>query len=199
MLNNLNLARIIAPITLLVIFLSSAKIYSQEAETLNYADRKELEFMEDTINNVDIYLYGLTTEVLINGEEVLLAGVTITMRDLFGETVQIASDDSAFYALELNFDNVYLVYFEYEGMYTKYLAIDTRDVIDIEQEKGYFFPTDMTMVLASNFDIAALYLKKPVGKAYFDRRLQMIIWDLKHTDRLNAEIQKISTKKEKKK
>lgn len=190
------MARVIAPFILILTFLSVTKTYSQDTDNMNYADKKGLEFLEDT-NNVDIHLYGLTTHILKNGAEEILPSVSITMRDLYGETLQIASDDSAFYDLELKFDNVYLVYYEYEGMYTKYLEIDTRDVIDIEQERGYLFPTDVTMLPASNFDVSALYLTKPVGKAYFDRRLQMIIWDLRYTDRLNAEVQKITSKTKK--
>ena len=193
------MARIITPLVIFLIFLSATKIHSQDTDNLNYAERKGLEFLEDTINNVDIHLYGLTTEILKNGMEEILPGVAITMRDLYGETVQITSNDSAFYDLELKFDNVYLVYYEFQGMYTKYLEIDTRDVIDLEQERGYLFPTDVTMVPASDFEVSALYLTKPVGKAYFDRRLQMIIWDLKYTDRLNTEVQKITSKKTKKK
>lgn len=184
---------------LAIVFLGQIGLHAQHTNIMTYADKKGLEFLGDTTNKVDIHLYGLTTGEFKNEPEELLPGVAITMRDLFGEVVQIASDDSSFYDLELNFDNVYLIYFEYEGMYTKYLEIDTRDVIDIEQERGYLFPTDMAMIPASDFEVSALYLTKPVGKAYFDRRLQMIIWDLKYTDRLNAEIQKITSKKKKKK
>lgn len=181
-----------------VIFLGHIGLYAQNVDILTYADRKGLEFLEDTTNNIDIRLYGLTTREFENGEEEILPGVVVTIRDLYGETVQITTDDSAFYDLELKFDDVYLIYFEYEGMYTKYLEVDTRDVIDIEQERGYLFPTDVIMVPASDFDVSALYLTRPVGKAYFDRRLQMIIWDLRYTDRLNVEIQKITSKKKKK-
>lgn len=180
-----------------IVFLGHIGLYAQETDVMSYADKKGLEFLEDTTRNIDIYLYGLTTQILKSGKEAILPGVIITMRDLFGETVQISSDDSAFYNLELKFDNIYLIYYEYNGMYTKYLEIDTRDVIDIEQERGYLFPTDMSMLPASNFEISALYLKKPIGKAYFDRRLQMIMWDLKYTDKLNTEISKIEAKSKK--
>lgn len=174
-------------------------LYAQDTDHMTYADKKGLEFLEDTTNNIDIRLYGLTTQKFKNGKEKILPGVIVTMRDLYGETVQVTTDDSAFYDLELKFDNIYLIYYEYNGMYTKHLEIDTRDVIDIEQERGYLFPTDMSMQPASNFEVSALYLKQPIGKAYFDRRLQMIMWDLKYTDKLNAEIQKAKSKRNKKK
>ena len=177
-----------------IIFIGNVSLSAQKPGDMNYADKKGLEFLEDTINNIDIHLYGLTTQIFNEGEEKILPGVVITTRDLYGETVQVASDDSAFYDLELKFDNIYLIYYEYNGMYTKYLEIDTRDVIDIEQERGYLFPTNMSMQTASDFNISALYLKKPIGKAYFDRRLQMIMWDLKYTDRLKSEIAKIESK-----
>lgn len=173
-----------------VAFFIEADVFAQKNEPLTYTERMGELLLKDTSATVDIYLYGVTFESK-RGTEKTRPGVTITMRDLFGETMQVVSDDSAYYQMELNFDNVYLIYFEYEGMYTKFLEIDTRNVIDIEQERGYLFPTDVTMHPADHFEVAALYLKKPVGKAYFDRRLQMIIWDLKHTDRLNAEKDKI--------
>src|SRR5690554_1530499 len=153
-----------------IIFIGNVGLHAQVSDNMSYADKKGLEFLEDTTSNIDIHLYGLTSRKFQNGNEQILPGVVITMRDLYGETVQIASDDSAFYALELKFDNIYLIYYEYQGMYTKYLEIDTRDVIDIEQERGYLFPTNMSMQPASDFEISALYLKKPIGKAYFDRR-----------------------------
>lgn len=183
---------------LALIFLGHIGLYAQDTNDMTYADKKGVEFFEDTTNNIDIRLYGLTSEKFQNGQEKILPGVIVTMRDLYGETVQITTDDSAFYDLELKFDNIYLIYYEYQGMYTKYLEIDTRDVIDIEQERGYLFPTDMSMQPASDFEISALYLKKPIGKAYFDRRLQMIMWDLKYTDRLKSEIAKINSKSNKK-
>lgn len=129
-------------------------------------------------------------------EKVILPNVQITVVDLYGEDLQIKSSaDMGFYQLNLKFDNKYKIFFQYPDMYTKYLEVDTRDVIDIEQERGYIFPTDITMIPADNFDIKALYLKKPVGKAYYDRRLQMLNWDLNYTDKLNAEIDKIKSKK----
>lgn len=175
-------------------FFLHVDVFAQVDEPKTYTERMGEILLKDTSGTVDIYVYGVTFRTQ-RGIEKNLPGVTITMRDLFGETIQITSDDSAYYQLELNFDNMYSIYFEYEGMYTKFLEIDTRNVIDIEQERGYLFPTDVTMHPSDNYEVAALYLKKPVGKAYFDRRLQMIIWDLKYTDRLNAERDKILKKK----
>lgn len=176
----------------MVAFFQSTEIFSQEKMT--YTEKMGEKLLGEDSKTVDIYVYGVTSKKH-RAHDIALPGVTITMRDLFGETMQTTTDDSAYYQLELNFDNVYSIYFEYEGMYTKYLEIDTRDVIDIEQERGYLFPTDMSMQPSENFEVASLYLQKPIGRAYFDRRLQMIIWDLKHTDKINAERDKILKKK----
>ncbi|NEN23906.1 hypothetical protein G3O08_10385 [Cryomorpha ignava] len=174
------------------------QLLSQQAEADAYAKMRGLEFLEDTSHTVDIYLYGITSQQLEALEKDILPNVTITMVDLYGEATQISSsEDLAFYTLQLKFDNKYKIYFEYSDMYTKYLEIDTRDVIDIDQEVGYLFPTDVTMIPAADFDVKALYLKKPVGKAYYDRRLQMFTWDMNYTDKLNAEVEKIKKKKKK--
>lgn len=163
-----------------------------------YSERKRIEFIEDSTQNVDIYFYGITGKLDENEEKAILPNVQITVVDLYGEASQIASSaDMGFYHLDLKFDNKYKIFFEFPDMYTKYLEVDTRDVIDIEQERGYIFPTDILMIPANNFDIKALYLKKPVGKAYYDRRLQMLNWDLNYTDKLNAEVDKIKSKKKK--
>ena len=163
-----------------------------------FSERKRMDFMADSTQNVDIYFYGLTGKLNENEEKVILPDVQITVVDLYGEASQLSSSaDMGFYQLDLKFDNKYKIFFEFPDMYTKYLEVDTRDVIDIEQERGYIFPTDITMIPADNFDVKALYLKKPVGKAYYDRRLQMLNWDLNYTDKLNAEVDKIKSKKKK--
>lgn len=173
-------------------------VLSQYDEAKKYSEQKRIEFLKDSTQSVDIFFHGLTGKLNENDEIVILPEVQITIVDLYGEASQLTSSaDMGFYQLNLNFDNKYKIYFEYPDMYTKYLEVDTRDVIDIEQERGYIFPTDITMVPAENFDIKALYLKKPVGKAYYDRRLQMLTWDLNYTDKLTAEVDKIKSKKKK--
>ncbi len=179
--------------TLCIMFFPPFPSFAQDG--LSYTERKGQEYFEDTTSTVDIYLFGLTTEKTKEENEKPLPGVTITMRDLYGETIQISSDDSSFYTLELAFDNKYLIYYEYEGMYTKYIEVDTRDVIDIEQERGYLLPTDMSLRPSENYKVAALYLNKPIGRLYFDRRLQIMAWDMEYTDKLKANIEKIMSKK----
>lgn len=172
--------------------------FSQFEEAEMYAEMKGEEILNDTANVSDIYFYGITGKLGENEEKQVLPEVRITIVDLYGEAHQLSSSaDFGFYQLELKFDNKYKIYFEYPEMYTKYLEVDTRDVIDIEQERGYLFPTNMTMIPAENFDVKAIYLKKPVGKAYYDRRLQMLNWDLNYTDKLNAEVEKIKSKRKK--
>lgn len=185
-----------ATLTLLVLLIA-CPLHFLGQDSLTYAQRRGMELMADTTHRVDIHLYGITTDRTDPDEEKLLPGVTITMRDLYGETAQITSDDSAFYNLELKFDNKYLIYFEYENMYTKYIEVDTRDVIDIEQERGYMLPTDMSMQPSENYKIAALYLRKPIGRLYFERRLQMMSWDMDYTDKLKQDIRKLEAKKDK--
>ncbi len=190
--------RIAAPLlALLFMALFALEISAQNPDTLSYRERMGKALLADTTDNVDIHLYGITTLRSLGEEDMPLVGVTITMRDLYGETEQVTSDDSAFYSLDLAFDNEYQVYFEYEGMYTKFLEIDTRDVIDIEQERGYLLPTDMSLQVEDDSRIATLYLKKPVGRLYYDRRLQMLTWDLDYTDRLKSDVDKIKSKKRK--
>lgn len=172
--------------------------FSQYEDAEKYAERKGQEILKDTLNVPDIHFYGITGKLNENQEKQVLPEVKITMVDLYGEAhQQNSSADFGFYQLELKFDNKYKIYFEYPGMYTKFLEVDTRDVIDIEQERGYSFPTNMTMIPAENFDVKALYLKKPVGKAYYDWRLQMLNWDFNYSDKLNAEVEKIKSKKKK--
>lgn len=181
--------------TLVILLLCPLDFSAQD--TLTYAQKQGLEFLKDTTNTVDIHLYGITTDRTHLDNEKPLPGVTITMRDLYGETVQITSDDSSFYSLQLYFDNKYLIYYEYENMYTKYIEVDTRDVIDIEQERGYLLPTDMSLKPSTNYKIADLYRKKPIGRLYFDRRLQMMAWDMDYTAKLKQDIQKLDSKKSK--
>lgn len=173
-------------------------LLSQYDLAQKYAERKRIEFIADSTQTVDIYFYGLTGKLNEMEETLIVPEVQITLIDLYGEASQLSSsEDMGFYHLDLKFDNKYKIFFESPDMYTKYLEIDTRDVIDIEQERGYIFRTDITMVPADDFDIKALYLKKPVGKAYYDRRIQMLTWDLDYTDKLNVEVDKIKSKKKK--
>jgi len=186
-------------LVLLVLVLSApVASLAQYEEAEKYAAKRGEEILKDTANVPDIHFYGITGKLSETDEKKVLPEVKITIVDLYGEAhQQNSSADFGFYQLELKFDNKYKIYFEYPGMYTKFLEVDTRDVIDIEQERGYSFPTNMTMIPAENLDVKALYLKKPVGRAYYDRRLQMLNWDLNYTDKLNAEVEKIKSKKKK--
>lgn len=151
----------------------------------------------DNYGTADIYLYGITFKQGPDTTEIPVPGVTITMRDLYGEALRTTSNDTAHYLLELSFDNKYQIYFESEGNYTKFIELDTRDVVDIEKERGYLFPTDVSMEKSKSYEVAALLLKKPIGLAYFDRRSQTLHWDYNHTKKMLAEIEKLEKKAEK--
>ncbi len=150
-------------------------------------------------DSVDIYVFGYTFTLTNDTQEVHVPHVAITMRDLYGEAQRLESNDTAYYMLELAFDNKYQIFFESEGHYTKFIELDTRDVIDIEKEQGYLFPTDIGMEETVSFDAAALLLKKPIGRAAFDRRTQTMNWDFSHTAKMRSEIEKLERKATKKK
>jgi hypothetical protein len=159
--------------------------------------RSAMDYATDTTLTADIYLYGITFELDYDSTEIPLPGVVITLRDLYGEATQIVSNDTAYYEFELNFDNKYQIYFEYEGRYTKYIELDTRDVIDPEKERGYVFPTDVGMEKFKSFEAAAVLLRKPIGIAAFDRRSQTMNWDFRHTDKVRNEVDKLERKETK--
>jgi hypothetical protein len=168
-------------------------------DSVQPAPRAAVNFAIDSTLTADIYLYGITFELDYDSTEIPLPGVVITLRDLYGEAVQVASNDTAYYEFELSFDNKYQIFFEHEGSYTKFIELDTRDVIDPEKERGYVFPTDVGMEKSKSFEAAAVLLQKPIGIAAFDRRSQTMNWDFRHTDRVRNEVDKLERKANKEK
>lgn len=167
------------------------------ADTVVTPTRSAMDYATDTTLTADIYLYGITFELDYDSTEIPLPGVVITLRDLYGEAIQIVSNDTAYYEFELSFDNKYQIYFEHEGRYTKFIELDTRDVIDPEKERGYVFPTDVGMEKFKSFEAAAVLLRKPIGVAAFDRRSQTMNWDFRHTDKVRNEVDKLERKEKK--
>jgi hypothetical protein len=168
-----------------------------QSDSVSAPTRSAMDYATDTTLTADIYLYGITFQLNYDSTEIPLSGVVITLRDLYGEATQIVSNDTAYYEFELNFDNKYQIYFEYDGCYTKYIELDTRDVIDPEKERGYVFPTDVGMEKFKSFEAAAVLLRKPIGIAAFDRRSQTMNWDFRHTDKVRNEVDKLERKEKK--
>ncbi len=182
-----------------ICFILTGPLVTQAQTEGEFSSAGLVESTPNVSDSVDIYVYGYTFIPGNDTVEMRVPKVTITMRDLYGEAQRLESNDTAFYKLELAFDNKYQIFFEYDGHYTKFIELDTRDVIDVEKERGYLFPTDVGMEKTVSFDAAALLLKKPIGRAAFDRRTQTMNWDFSHTAKMRAEIDKLERKATKQK
>jgi hypothetical protein len=158
-----------------------------QAETDKVTQRLS-ELDKNDTSDVDIYMLGLTSSLDKRSGKTPLSGVRITVQDLYGSDILDTTGADAYYELHLKFDNKYEIYFEHPKYDTKFVEIDTRDVIDIEKARGYILPTDITMEDYQSPAVEKLLRKRPIGKAYYDKSTQILNWDMDYTAKVKDKI-----------
>jgi len=170
---------------LVILFVScSASTYGQD---YLYSDHHKY---PEVLSNRDIsiHFYGLTTRLDSLNKATLLPHVIITAVDIHKDAIMVNSNGFAYYDLPLKQNNKYTIYYEYQGMYTQFLELDTSNKTKIIKKSEYLLPTNTLMTKNQDPQIAAFYLENPTEKIYWKPHSNMLIKDKLYADSFEAKL-----------
>lgn len=140
----------------------------------------------DTIIN----FYGITTHTDTALKVTLLENVMITASDL-EDAIVVHSDGFGYYDLPLKQNNSYSVRFEYKGMYTQFLELDTYSNTHISDKLEYLLPARIMMNRNKNPKIKAFYLVNPREKIYWELPSGRFVKDKFYSDSFEVKLEKL--------
>ena len=131
-----------------------------------------------------------------------------TRKKIDGVTVKVIQDGKIYdtqtssssgkYEFFLPLDHLYKVVYEKDGMVSKNVEIDTRNIPEEDRRGGFSYNTDMSLFeVMEGVDFSIL--EQPIGKAKFMAERGNVEFDFGYTNRIQAEVDKILRELENKK
>lgn len=112
-----------------------------------------------------------------------LEGVTITVFKNGGKLVEVPTNASGKYEVNLDYGAEYKVMCSKTGYVSKNIAIDSRNIPEEERAGGHGMNIDFTM-MAELTGVDYSVLLEPFGKAKYNAAAGTIEWDIEYTNRM---------------
>lgn len=132
----------------------------------------------------NVYVYGRVKRHA-TGEPVQGAWVVVQRNGL--KVAQLVTDSAGRYEVNLEYDEVYRLFYMQGGMVTKNVTIDITGIPAAERYGGHGMSIDVTLFQAYPcLDMSAL--EEPIGKARYEPADSTISWDIGYTETVRSRI-----------
>ncbi|MBK7947138.1 MAG: hypothetical protein IPJ85_18350 [Flavobacteriales bacterium] len=109
--------------------------------------------------------------------------VTVTVFKNGGKLVEVPSNASGKYEVNLDYGAEYKLLLAKKGYVSKNIVIDTRNIPEEDRSGGHGMNIDFTL-MADMPGVDFSVLLEPFGKAKFDPAAATISWDIEYTSRM---------------
>ncbi|MCW5897869.1 MAG: hypothetical protein KIT10_01260 [Flavobacteriales bacterium] len=142
-----------------------------------------------------VYIFG-TVKDYFSAKKI--DGVTVTVYKNGAKLTDVRTNASGKYDINLDYGADYKLVYAKQGMISKIISLDTRNVPEEDRVGGHGFNLEMTLfndMPGVDFSI----LQQPIGKAKFDQAKGEISWDFAYTEQIRNEVNRLMKEYEDKK
>lgn len=178
----------------LMIFFVGFPVYMQGQDILNEIvldsdDQKPSEIVRDIGST--IHFYGITSYTDTAGKISVLPNVIVTVVDSPTDIIMFNFDNLGYYDLPLKQNNKHTVYYEYSGIYSQFLELDTYSNTNHSDKLEYLLPARIMIIPHESPKIKNFYRENPIEKIYLEPNLEIIVKDKNYSDSLIIEIKQL--------
>lgn len=142
-----------------------------------------------------VYVYGTVKDYTSSKK---IEDVVVTVFKNGGKLVEAQTNASGKYELNLDYGADYKIVYSKNGLVTKNVAIDTRNIPEEDRAGGHGINIEMTLfpdIPGVDFSV----LNNPIGKAKYDPATTEVSFDLEYTSSIKNEIARLMKEYDEKK
>ncbi len=143
----------------------------------------------------NVYVYGTVKDYTSVKK---MDGVIVSVYKNGAKLTETTTNASGKYEFNLDYGADYKIVYSKQGIVSKNITIDTRNIPEEERVGGHGMNIEMTLFQElPGIDFSVL--NQPIGKAKFDPTSSEVTWDLQYTEQIRSEIARLMKEYEDKK
>lgn len=134
-----------------------------------------------------VYIYGTVKDYYSSKK---IDGVTVTVLKNGSKLMEVRTNASGKYDVNLDYGADYRLVYSKQGLVSKSIAMDTRNVPEEDRVGGHGFNLEMTLfndLPGVDFSV----LDQPIGKAQYYPDKSEVAWDIAYTEKIRSEVNRL--------
>jgi len=134
-----------------------------------------------------VYIYGTVKDYYSSKK---IDGVTVTVFKNGSKLMDVRTNASGKYDVNLDYGADYKLVYSKQGLVSKSIAMDTRNVPEEDRVGGHGFNLEMTLfndIPGIDFSV----LDQPIGKAKYYADKGEVAWDIAYTEKVRSEVNRL--------
>lgn len=134
-----------------------------------------------------VYIYGTVKDYYSSKK---IDGVTVTVYKNGSKLMDVRTNASGKYDVNLDYGADYKLVYSKDGLVSKSIAMDTRNVPEEDRLGGHGFNLEMTL-FNDIPDVDFAVLEQPIGKAKYYPDKGEVAWDIAYTEQIRSEVNRL--------